>query len=65
MHPPYSMSTFENGYKWFQVPTIKHFEKIISEKGFSVKKFWTKIDDAIVKIIQNSESFIIQTVSFL
>jgi polyphosphate kinase 2 (PPK2 family) len=64
MHPPYNMPTFENEYKWFQTPTIKHFEKIISDKGFNVKKFWKRIDDAIVKIIRNSERYMTKIVGF-
>ncbi|XP_070501440.1 probable tubulin polyglutamylase ttll-15 [Chironomus tepperi] len=58
MHPPFTMPTFENVYKRFQFPIIKHFEKIIAEKGFDVKKFWNRIDDAIVKIVRNSEPYI-------
>lgn len=65
MHPPFQMPTFEKEYKIFQFPIIKHFEYLIAEKGFDVKKFWDKIDDAIVKIVRNSEPYIIQTVSLL
>ena len=65
MHPPFQMPTFENAYKMFKFPIIKHFEKIIADKGYDVQNFWTKIDDAVVKIILNSESYVTKIVSFL
>ncbi|KAL7013776.1 hypothetical protein ACKWTF_015571 [Chironomus riparius] len=61
MHPPFEMPTFNDAYKMFEFPIIKHFEKIIADKGFVVKKFWNKIDDAIVKIVRNSEPYITKT----
>lgn len=63
MHPPFQMPTFRDAYNSFKFPIIKHFENIITDKGFKLNEFWAKIDDAIVNIVRNSESYMIKTVS--
>ncbi|KAG5680163.1 hypothetical protein PVAND_009688 [Polypedilum vanderplanki] len=58
-HNAYDMKSFEKIYNRYGFPFIKIFEKIIQDKGHNVTEFWRKIDDAIVKILINTESYVI------
>ena len=56
------MPTFEKVYQRYRYPSKKIFENYIDEKGFDVNLLWSKIDDAIVKIVINTESNVIDRV---
>lgn len=60
--PPYEMPTFQKVYERYRYPSIRIFENYIDEKGFDVNLLWSKIDDAIVKIVMNTESNVIKRV---
>ncbi|KAG5677462.1 hypothetical protein PVAND_007220 [Polypedilum vanderplanki] len=59
-HNAYDMNSFEKIYRRYGYSFIKIFEIIIKDKGHDVVEFWRKIDDAIVKIVKNTESYVLE-----
>jgi len=57
------MPSFKKGYKEYGYSLQKLFEQHVDSKGFNMKNVWTKVDDAIVKIILNNERYSIKAVS--
>ncbi|XP_070501647.1 probable tubulin polyglutamylase ttll-15 [Chironomus tepperi] len=63
--PAYEMPTFQKVLENYQYTSKQIFENYIEEKGYDVKSLWSKIDDAIVKIVMNTEPNVInRTKSF-
>jgi tubulin monoglycylase TTLL15 len=60
--PSYLMPTFKMAHEKFKFSTKIIFENEIQRRGFNVTDFWTRIDDAIVSIVINSEDMIIDAV---
>ena len=56
------MPTFQKIYERYRYPSKTIFEKYIKEKSFDVNLLWSKIDDAIVKIVMNTEPNVINRV---
>lgn len=59
---PYEMPSIKKIYDTYQYTIQSIFEKIIKDKGYSVEKFWSSIDDAMSSIILNSEDTIMEKV---
>jgi tubulin monoglycylase TTLL15 len=60
--PPFEMPSFMKVYEKYGFSVSMIFENIIKSKGFDVKKFWNRIDDAISSIVMNSENRVINEV---
>jgi tubulin monoglycylase TTLL15 len=60
--PPYEMPSFKANYEKYKFPLKVLFENYIETRGFNVKEFWARIDDAIASIVMNSENRVIQEV---
>jgi hypothetical protein len=56
------MPTFQKTNERFRYPSKRIFENYIDEKGFDVNLLWKKIDDAIVKIVMNTEPSVLKKV---
>jgi hypothetical protein len=57
------MPTFRKTYERYRNPNIRIFEKHIDEKGYDVSQLWSKVDDAILKIVLNTEKNVIKMVT--
>jgi tubulin monoglycylase TTLL15 len=59
----YEMPSFEEMYDDYGYSFKMIFEDIIKEQGFDVEKFWRRIDDAIVDVVNQNEQRIVGKVS--
>lgn len=58
----FEMPSFEELYENYGYSFKLIFEHIIREKGFSVKKFWQNIDEAITSVVLQNEKHLIEAV---
>lgn len=64
-HSPDFMPTFEKIYQQYEYPFKTIFNSHIKKMGFNPEELWTKVDDAIVQTIKNSEDRVRKSVSYL